>query len=139
MHRSLHRNEMVVSSPSCTGRTTTWRCEAGLTHCPLLLEVRGLATRPLQASWVISSKDLTSSAAGHLDELCMLQPGCPWRVAFQIVTVITGDAYHNRLAGRLGNAVKGVKGVLLQPFHFSGESPLPGLRESHYGGCHGWA
>ena len=43
----------------------------------------------------------------------MIQPGCPWQVALQIVTVITGDGYHNRLAGRLGNAVKGVEGVLL--------------------------
>ena len=47
----------------------------------------------------------------------MLQPGCPRQVAFQIVTVITGDGYHNRLTGRLGNAVKGVKGVLLQRFY----------------------
>ena len=47
----------------------------------------------------------------------MIQPGCPWQVALQIVTVITGDGYHNRLAGRLGNAFKGVEGVLLQRFY----------------------
>ena len=47
----------------------------------------------------------------------MLQPGCPWQVALQIVTVITGDADHNLLTGRFGDAVEGVKGVLLQRLH----------------------
>ena len=70
-------------------------------------------------------------------------------MALQIVTVITGDADHNLLTGRFGDAVEGVKGVLLQRLHFFGEFPLPGLRvvqdllglavwESHYGGCPGW-
>ena len=44
----------------------------------------------------------------------MIQPGCPWQVALHIVTVNTGDANHNRLVGRFGDAVEGVKGVLLQ-------------------------
>ena len=37
-----------------------------------------------------------------------------WQVALHIVTVNTGDADHNRLVGRFGDAVEGVKGVLLQ-------------------------
>ena len=35
-------------------------------------------------------------------------------MALHIVTVNTGDANHNRLVGRFGDAVEGVKGVLLQ-------------------------
>ena len=38
-------------------------------------------------------------------------------MALQIVTVITGDADHKLLTGRFGDAVEGVKGVLLQRLH----------------------
>ena len=38
-------------------------------------------------------------------------------MALHIVTVNTGDADHNLLTGRFGDAVEGVKDVLLQRFH----------------------